>query len=161
MERFDEMLNDEEMRVEYDRRLAQEIDGARAQWDVEFRRGVEAAIAEYSRQAGMSDEERMAERAKALDERERAVERMELRARAAQLMAARGLPSQLADYLAFEDAVACDQGIEALDRAFREAVQAEVMKKLGGERPVMGMVGRAPAEITDEQYYSGMMDERI
>jgi hypothetical protein len=160
MANFDEMLLDEEVRQEYDRRVSQELESARADWENESRRSIEAAVAEWNRQASLTEDERLAERIKALDERERAITVMELRARAAQMLTARGLPAQLAEVMSFEDAAACDRGVEMLDRAFREAVQAEVIRKIGGEKPVMGVLGTDYAAMNDEQYYSAVMMKR-
>lgn len=157
---FDEMLLDEDMRLEYDRRVNQEMESARSQWEDETRRRIEEAIAEWNRQASLTEDEKLAERIKALEERERAIVRMELSTRAAQLLAARGLPAQLAEVMSFEDSAACDRGVEMLEKAFREAVQAEVIRKIGGESPVMGAQTGDPAGMNDEQYYSMVMARR-
>ena len=56
--------------------------------------------------------------------------------------------------MVFEGEKECDLGIEMLDEAFREAVKAEVVKKLGGEKPSLGMQVMDAADMSDEQYYS-------
>ena len=56
-------------------------------------------------------------------------------------------------------AIRCD-GVEMLEKAFREAVQAEAIRKIGGESPVMGAQAGDPAGMNDEQYYSMVMARR-
>lgn len=170
MERTKDMMNDgkvgieahkeaapemmQEMLQDMERRVSEEAERARSVLEEEMRRGIESAVSEFKRQEGLSEDERINERMKALDERERRIVMMEMRARAAQRLAEKGLPVRMAEVMAFEDEEACDRGIDMLDRAFREAVQAEVVKKLGSEKPMTGVVFEDPARMSDEQYYS-------
>jgi len=138
MEKIDEIMKDEDVRLEIDRRVSEEMEKARSAWEDEMRRSIENAVAEAKRQESLSEDEKIAERMKALDERERRIGMMENRTRAAQMLAEKGLPVKMAEVLTFEDGEACDRGIEMLDSAFRQAVQAEVVKKLGSEKPAAG-----------------------
>lgn len=154
MEKFEEMMLDEEVRAEFERRVAEEVQKVRAEMEIQAKEGAQKAVAEYIRQESMTEDERISEKMKELEERERRIVMMEMRARAASMLAEKGLPVKLSEVMVFESEKECDLGIEMLDEAFREAVKAEVVKKLGGEKPSLGMQAMDAADMSDEQYYS-------
>lgn len=154
MEKFEEMMLDEEMCAEFERRVAEEVQKAKAEMELQAKEGAQKAVAEYIRQESMTEDERISEKMKELEARERRIVMMEMRARAVQKLAEKGLPVKLSEVMVFESEKDCDSGIEMLDEVFREAVKAEVVKKLGGERPIAGMQAMDDADMSDEQYYS-------
>lgn len=154
---FDEIMENESVRGEFERRLSQALEKARGGWEQELEKRLTSARAEGERIAGMSAEERLKERERQLAEREREITRRELRAMAAQLLASRGLPGELADALCFEDAEACERSIDSVERAFRAAVQQGITQRLGsGTPPKCGEICD-PMKLTDDQYYAARM----
>lgn len=100
-----------------------------------------AVKTEAERLAAMSAEERekalmekteseFKAREDALRQREEEITRKELRAQALETLAGKGLPSQLADILTYTDADACNASIASVEKVFRDAVKAEVDKRL-------------------------------
>lgn len=154
MENVDLTAIDQSAQGEYESAIAQAVEAARVGWEEQTRRMIAEAIAEERRQAALTDDDRLREREAAIDRRERELLRRELRARAVQLLAQRGLPTELAQAMSFEDEQGCDAGVEALDGAFRKAVQAMVNQKLGAQAPAMNAPAFDSASLTDEQYYS-------
>lgn len=136
-----------------DRALTQ----ARAQWEQEARQRTEEARQEGLRMASMTQEERLAQREAELSQREKEILRRELRAEAMNELARRGLPAELAEALCYEDEEACRRSIEGTDRAFRQAVQAGVTRRLGDALPPRGGAGQDPASMSDEAYYAARM----
>ena len=126
------------------------IEQARAEW--------ERAQAENQRMAAMSTEERagyeMSRREAELDEREKKLIRREVKAMALEKLAERGLPGELADALNCDSETECINGIDRIERAFRQAVQAAVDERLRGEVPAAGMNRRVDADsMSDAEYY--------
>lgn len=118
-------------------------------------------ITEGERLAKMSAEEREAAakeqaendfkaREDALAKREAEVARKELRATALELLAEKQLPAGLADFLDYTDADACKASIEAVDKAFRDMVKAEVDKRLAASASSLPRGGSAKADAEDE-----------
>lgn len=126
-----------------DRIVAQRL--ARQQRDAESRiaRAREEGRTEAERLASMTQEQRiqhereqneqaMRERENALTAREAEIARRELRAEAIETLASKGLPKGLESILNYSSAEACNQSIAAVEKAFRDAVKAEVDKQLAG-----------------------------
>ena len=136
MEKFDELLADDEMKREYEKRLEE----ARREWE---------------RVASLSAEEKLRERAQALDERESALKKGEIRAGARELFIKRGLPPEFAGVFTFEDGK-IESGVDLVEAAFRSAVQSEVLSRLGGSVPKAAADIRPESEMSDEEYYSSL-----
>ncbi len=92
-------------------------------------------------------------RREALDTRESDLRRRELTARAHDLLKDRGLPTALSAVLAFSDENALSAGIDALDKAFRAAVQSGVEERLLTAAPKAASLMN-PSDLTDEEYYA-------
>lgn len=157
---FDELMENETVRAEFEQRLNRALEEARGGWEQEVEKRLISARAEGERIAGMSAEERIRERERQLAEREQEINRRELRAMAAQLLAERGLPGELADAICFEDAEACERSIDSVERAFRAAVQQGVTQRLGSGAPPKGGEICEPGKLTDEQYYAARMQDK-
>ena len=95
-------------------------------------------------------------RRRTLDTREDELRRRELTAQAHELLQQRGLPAALADCLAFADEDALRRGVDALENAFRAAVQQGVEERLlTQDAPKSGAV-KPLSEMTDEEYYAAV-----
>lgn len=114
-------------------------------------------ISEGEKLATMSAEERIkAQREKAesdfkaredaLKQREAELTRKELRAQAVETLTGKGLPASLADILTLTDAEACNASIATVEKAFRDAVKAEVDKRLAASAAPLSRSGSAEAE---------------
>ena len=94
-------------------------------------------------------------RREALDSREDDLRRREMEALAADMLRSRGLPAGLASVLICEDESALESALNALEDAFRAAVQQGVEERLLSDTP------KAPAvkplnEMTDAEYYAAV-----
>lgn len=135
-------------------RVADMLDALKAEMESRLREALDEAV----RLNGMSAEERAAydtqARLKALEDREKALERRELKADAQEALAAKGLPVALAEALNCEDRMAMEKSVTALDGAFRQAVQEAVEERLKGTSPAAGASAQDTGdELDDEAYY--------
>lgn len=100
---------------------------------------IEAAKTEAEKLAKMNaDQKAEYESKKREDEitkRESEITRRELRASALETLAEKGLPKQLAEILVFTDAESTNTSLDAVEKAFREAVEAGVNERLKGTPP--------------------------
>ena len=92
-------------------------------------------------------------RREALDTRESELRRRELNARAHELLKDRGLPTALSTVLSFSNESALNAGIDALEKAFRAAVQSGVEERLLTAAP-KAPTHVAPSDLSDEEYYA-------
>lgn len=155
-----EKMKEELMEAEQARLISEAVETARLEWENEISARLMAARAEGERIAGMSAEEKLAERERKLNEREKQMHQKELRARMELKLVEEGLPRALADAFSYEDEEKAKRSYEAVVGVFRDAVQEKVSERLGSiELPKVGQIGE-PVKLTDEQYYSmrmGMM----
>ena len=75
---------------------------------------------------------------KALSQREAEITKRELKAEAKSQLSDKGLPVELADALPLNDAESTSQAIEAIETAFRKAVEKGVNERLKGQAPKIG-----------------------
>lgn len=131
--------------ADVDRIIARE----NAKWKRQQEKAIETARTEAEKLASMSAEQRaQAEREKReaeLSKREAEITRRELHAQALETLAQRGLPRELAKALNYADADACGTSIDAVEKAFRSAVQKGVEERLRGNAPRTG-AGAAKAD---------------
>lgn len=153
---FDALLRERDFQSEFDRRVSRALETARGKWAQETERRIERARAEAEAMARMSGEERMAHdfarREAALNEREGAIARRELRAEAAKLIAERRLPPELADALSYESTESVNASLDAAERAFRSAVQLGVEERMRGQLPAAARSARS-GDLSDAEYY--------
>lgn len=134
--------------------MKQAVEAARSEWEAEIEARIAEAFAQGERAAGMSAEEKLAERERKLAERERQMKQKELRARLELRLIEDGLPRQLAEALNYWDEATAERSYEAVKQAFLDTVQARVSEVLGTiEPPKSGKAIEAEA-LTDEQYYA-------
>ena len=140
---FDDWLaENKEFQAEFDRRNEKAITTAKTNWEKDANKRVEDAKTKAQRLADMTDEEKATEaereRMDALEERERELNKRELKATAIDILAEKELPIKLAEVLYYEDENTTKEHIDAVATAFSEAVQAEVDKRLVNSVDVPG-----------------------
>lgn len=149
---FDAWLeSNKEYQAEFDRRVskatATAVTNAKEKWEMI----ADERVSEAEKLAKMTKDERdkynMQKRIKDLEAREKAIAKKELQATAKNALAEKELPLELAELLDYTDAEACNQSIEALDQAFRNAVAAAVKERLKGAEPIK----KAPENDNDEE----------
>lgn len=114
------------------------IKSKHARWQKEL----EQEKNEAARLAKLNEKERQAEEAKKrqseLDEREKAIQLAELRIETKKQLSEDGLPETFTDMVLTEDADQIKANITEMRKAFDEAVEAEVNKRLVQKRPRVG-----------------------
>ncbi|MBE1554798.1 DUF4355 domain-containing protein [Sporosarcina limicola] len=134
-----------EQQAELDRILGERLGKAQAKWEKDLESKLETAKTEAEKLAKMNaDQKADYERQKREDEmtkREGNITRRELRATALESLAEKGLPKQLADILVFTDAESTNASLDAVEKAFRESVEAGVNERLKGKPPKDGTGG--------------------
>ena len=124
-----------------DRIVAQRLASAQREAEQQIAQARIEGRAEAERIARMSETERREHDARAAREREDAlrsreaeIARRELRAEAVDMLAARGLPRELEQVLNYSDSEGCILSIDALEKAFRSAVQKGVDERINQSR---------------------------
>lgn len=132
---FDDILGNKDYQAEFDRRVQKALETQRSKLEVLF----DEKATEAEKLAKMSEKEKaqyqQQKQEKALAERENAITRRELMAEAKNTLAEKKLPLGLCNVLTYTDADACKQSIEAVEKAFKEAVEASVEERLKGDKP--------------------------
>ena len=151
-----------------ERIVAQRLAKARRDADQQIARARSEGRAEAERRARMTEAERREhddlaarEREEQLRSREAELTRRELRAGAMDELLSRGLPRELEQLLNYTDAETCNQSIDALERAFRTAVQAGVderIKRSSNPLPKSGS-GAQNSMITRMRSAAGLKDK--
>ena len=139
---FDDVLKYKKYQSEFDRRVAKALETARAKWDTEKATELENARTEAEKLSKMKadekakyqEEKRIAE----LEKREKDITVRELKATALETLAEKELPKELAEILNYESAETCNASIEAVEKAFQNAVSKAVNEKLRGGNPPKG-----------------------
>lgn len=140
---FDDVLKDKKYQSEFDKRIAKALETAKSKWETEKATELENAKTEAEKLAKMNveqkakyaEEKRIAE----LEKREKDITTRELKAQAYETLAEKNLPKELIGTLNFESAETCNASIEAVEKAFQNAVAKAVNDKLrGGEIPKGG-----------------------
>jgi len=124
-ERLKQLLREDgELQRQFDRMVSRSLATARGKWERE-------RDAEIQQAALIRDAEREA----ALEGREAALVRRELRAEALSQLSQRGLPVELADCLRYDDPLAAETSLAQVEKAFRAQVDRAVEKRLRGSAP--------------------------
>ncbi|QJC54422.1 DUF4355 domain-containing protein [Paenibacillus albicereus] len=117
-----------------DRILTERLGKAQSKWEKDLQTKLDEAKTEAEKLAKMTADQKAEherqKREKALADREGEITRRELRATALEQLAEKGLPKSLADILSYTDAESTNKGLEAVEKAFREAVEAGVNERL-------------------------------
>lgn len=128
-----------EQQAEFDRILGERLNKAQSKWEKDFQAKLDEAKTEAEKLAKMTADQKAQherdKRDKELADRESEITRRELRATALEQLAEKGLPKNLADILSYTDADATNKSIEAVEKAFKDAVEAGVNERLKGDAP--------------------------
>ena len=136
---FDDFLKDPKNQAEFDRRVAKALETSRTKMQADIEAKMAEARTEAEKMAKMSaDQKAEYERetqAKELADREAAITKRELMATAKEQLAEKGLPISLASVLNYASAEECSASIDAVGKAFQEAVEKAVNDRLAGGKP--------------------------
>lgn len=124
---------------------------------------IEAAKTEAEKLAKMNADQKaeyeQEQRESKIAEREAEITKRELRASALETLAEKGLPKQLAEILVFTDAESTSASLDAVEKAFREAVEAGVNERLRGDK-APGGGGKVGAETSVGASYAKSLNEK-
>lgn len=140
---FDDVLSQNNYKAEFDKRLKEAIQTAQTEWETKQQEKITEADKLKKMNADEKAKYELDKRAKELDKKEKDITTRELKAQAYETLAEKNLPKELIDTLNFSDAEACNASIEAVEKAFQNAVKKAVDDRLKGSKPVK------PAEQTD------------
>ncbi|MBQ8232424.1 MAG: DUF4355 domain-containing protein [Lachnospiraceae bacterium] len=136
---FDDFLKGEGNQAEFDRRVQKAVNTAVTNAQEKWKLMTDDKVSEAEKLAKMTKEEKDQymhnKRVKELSDREAEITKRELMAEAKNTLAEKKLPVSLADVLNYTDADSCKKSLEAVEKAFQEAVQAAVDEKLKGGKP--------------------------
>ncbi len=136
---FDDFLKDPKNQAEFDRRVGKALETSRSKMQTEIDARIQEARTEAEKLAKMNAEQKAEyekeKREKELADREASITKRELAAAAKEQLAEKGLPLSLADVLNYSTAEACSASIDAVGKAFQEAVEKAVEERLSGGKP--------------------------
>lgn len=144
---FEDLLKNKDYQSEFDKRVGKALETARAKWDEQKK----AELTEQEKLAKMKADEKAQyereKREKALREREAAITRRELTASAKETLIEKGLPPELSAVLNCESAEACKESLDAVETAFKAAVEKAVGERFKSPPPKLGALnGTASAQ---------------
>lgn len=149
---------------EVNKLISERLGKEKNKWEKDFQSKLEEQKSEAEKLAAMNAEQKAdherQKRDKALSDREAEITRRELRATALETLAEKGLPKGLADILNYADADATQSSIDAVEKSFREAVEAAVNEKLKGNPPRTGSnaaskAGEFGKKLAESQFKGG------
>lgn len=136
---FDDFLKDPKMQSEFDRRITKALATSREKWEQEKAQEIEEAKTEAEKLAKMNADQKAAYDAQKRDaelaKREAEISKRELTATAKETLAEKRLPLELASVLDYTNADACAASIDAVEAAFKKAVEETVESRLVGNNP--------------------------
>lgn len=136
---FDELLKNGHQ-AEFDRRVQKAIETALTKQKDKYETLMNDKLSEAEKLAKMTKDEKkeymQKKHEKEMDEREANLTKRELMAEAKNTLAEKKLPVSLAEVLNYADAESCNKSIEAVEKAFQDAVSAAVEEKLKGGNPL-------------------------
>lgn len=136
---FDDFLKDPKNQAEFDRRVEKALNTSRTKMQAEIEAKMQEARTEAEKMAKMNAEQKAQyereKQTKELDDREAAITKRELMATAKEQLAEKGLPISLASVLNYSSAEECTASMDAVGKAFQEAVEKAVNDRLAGGKP--------------------------
>ena len=136
---FDDFLKDPKNQAEFDRRVSKALETSRSKMQAEINTKVQEAVTEAEKMAKMNAEQKAQyereKKEKEMADREAAITKRELMATAKEQLTEKGLPTSLAAVLNYASAEECSASIEAVGKAFQEAVEKAVNDRLSGGKP--------------------------
>ncbi len=141
---FDDVLGqNKDYKAEFDKRVKEALQTAQIEWETQQQEKITEAEKLKKMNADEKAKYEQDKRTKELDKREKDITTRELKAQAYETLAEKNLPKELIDTLNFSDAESCNASIEAVEKAFQNAVKKAVDDRLKGSKPVK------PAEQTN------------
>ena len=141
---FDDVLGQNRAyKAEYDKRVKEALQAAQTEWETQQQEKITEADKLKKMNADEKAKYELDKRAKELDKKEKDITTRELKAQAYETLAEKNLPKELIDALNFSDAETCNASIEAVEKAFQNAVKKAVDDRLRSKPPVK------PAEQTN------------
>lgn len=136
---FDDMLkNNKDYQSEFDKRINKALETAHTKWEEKKA----AELTEREELAKMTAEEKAKhereKQEKQLQEREAEITKRELTASAKEELIEKGLPPELSVVLNYTSAEACKESLDAVETAFKAAVEKTVNDKLRSPAPKLG-----------------------
>ena len=142
----EKVYTEKEFISEVDRRVSQALATQERKYNEKLK--------ESEKLARMNEQEKysyqLEQREKAIAEKERALALAENKNEAAKVLSDRGLSLKLVDFVVAEDAATMKANIDALDKAFKASVKAEVEKRLASNSPRTNFVDSD--EMTKEKF---------
>lgn len=139
-ETFDDILGKKEFKSEFDRRVNAAIETAVSNAKEKWEQLADQRVDEAKKLENMTKAEKEAYQAKKreadLDAREAAITKKELEAQAKLTLADKHIPQELSAILNYESADTCKESISAVEKAFKDAVEASVSERLKGGDPM-------------------------
>lgn len=133
---FDDVLSQNNYKAEFDKRLKQALQTAQTEWETQQQEKITEADKLKKMNADEKAKYELDKRAKELDKKEKDITTRELKAQAYETLAEKNLPKELIDALNFSDAETCNASIEAVEKAFQNAVKKAVDDRLRSKPPV-------------------------
>ncbi|WP_314056867.1 DUF4355 domain-containing protein [Shuttleworthella satelles] len=137
---FDDLLEDKKIKSEFDRRVNAAIETAVSNAKEKWEQLADQRVDEAKKLENMTKAEKEAYQAKKreadLDAREAAITKKELEAQAKITLADKHIPQELSAILNYESADTCKESISAVEKAFKDAVEASVSERLKGGDPM-------------------------
>ena len=137
---FDDLLEDKKIKSEFDRRVNAAIETAVSNAKEKWEQIADQRVDEAKKLENMTKAEKEDYQAKKreadLDAREAAITKKELEAQAKITLADKHIPQELSAILNYESADACKESISAVEKAFKDAVEASVSERLKGGDPM-------------------------
>lgn len=133
---FDDVLSQNNYKAEFDKRLKQALQTAQTEWETQQQEKITEAEKLKKMNADEKTKYELDKRAKELDKKEKDITTRELKAQAYETLAEKNLPKELIDALNFSDAETCNASIEAVEKAFQNAVKKAVDDRLRSKPPV-------------------------
>lgn len=141
---FDDVLGqNKDYKAEFDKRVKEALQTAQIEWETQQQEKITEAGKIKKMNADEKAKYELDKRAKELDKKEKDITTRELKAQAYETLAEKNLPKELIDALNFSDAETCNASIEAVEKAFQNAVKKAVDDRLRSKPPVK------PAEQTN------------
>ena len=136
---FDDFLKEQGNQAEFDRRVQKAVTTAVSNAQKKWEALTDDKLSEAEKLAKMTKEEKakymQQKKEKELNDREMEITRKELMAEAKNTLAGKKLPVGLAEVLDYSNADACNKSIDAVEKAFQEAVKSAVEEHLKGGTP--------------------------
>lgn len=136
---FDDFLKDPKNQAEFDRRVEKALNTSRTKMQADIEAKMAEVRTEAEKMAKMNAEQKAQyereKQIKDLTDREAAITKRELMATAKEQLVDKGLPITLASVLNYTNAEECTASIDAVSKAFQEAVEKTVNERLAGGKP--------------------------